>query len=79
MGLQLIRRETCGLCELAADILVALGVDEVQTRYLEDDPGLEVAYGWRIPVLRLDKTGRELDWPFDAVKVRDFLARTSGA
>ena len=69
MGLQLIRRETCGLCELAAEILVAVGADEVQTRYLEDDPGLEVVYGWRIPVLRLDKTGRELDWPFDAVKI----------
>jgi hypothetical protein len=31
------------------------------------------AYGLRIPVLRRVDTGEELDWPFDAAQVVNFL------
>ena len=73
MSLVLIRRETCGLCELAVGILDTIGRSDVEQRYLEDDATLETQYGWRIPVLRDDATGRELDWPFDHLKVVAFL------
>ena len=73
MSLVLIRRETCGLCELAVGILETIGQHGVEQRYLEDDPALETQYGWRIPVLRDTASGRELDWPFDGVKVSAFL------
>lgn len=73
MELELIRRETCGLCELAEDVLRQAGVVEVSARYLEDEAALEAIYGWRIPVLRDAARGTELDWPFDAPKVRAFL------
>ena len=36
-------------------------------------PALEAAYGARVPVLRREDTGAELDWPFDADAVRRFL------
>jgi len=75
MGIVLIRRETCGLCELAVGLLAEVGMNAVPERYLEDDVALESTYGWRIPVLRDDVTGRELDWPFDAPGVLGFLGR----
>lgn len=73
MAIVLIRRETCGLCELAVGVLAEVGMNAVPERYLEDDVVLESTYGWRIPVLRDDVSGRELDWPFDAPRVLGFL------
>lgn len=49
-----------------------LAVDPTDTRYVDDDDALESAYGWHVPVLRR-ADGRELRWPFDAVKLRAFL------
>jgi hypothetical protein len=34
---------------------------------------LEALYGERVPVLRCDDSGRELNWPFDAAAVKRFL------
>lgn len=72
-SVQLIRRENCGLCMLAADLLAQIPALGVQERYLEDDPELADHYGWRIPVVRIGANDRELDWPFDLVKLQEFL------
>ncbi|AVP97471.1 NrdH-redoxin [Ahniella affigens] len=70
---QLIRRENCGLCVLAQDILAQIPELQVIERYLEDDPELVDQYGWRIPVVRIADLNRELDWPFDLIKLQAFL------
>lgn len=70
--LRLYRRETCSLCSLAEAVLTELGI-EAEMRYLEDDAAWEQRYGWRIPVVLRTDTGAELDWPFDALKLRRFL------
>ena len=41
---------------------------------LDGDDALEARYGERIPVLRDETHGRELDWPFDADAVQRWLA-----
>ena len=58
------------------DRLTGPGV-EVVHRNIEDDLGLIRRYGDRVPVLfRLD-TRAELGWPFDAERVRAFVAPAS--
>jgi hypothetical protein len=57
---------------LALAVLNDVGA-AAEVLYLEDDAELEQRYGWRIPVLRRMDTGAELDWPFDAWKLRRFL------
>jgi hypothetical protein len=42
--------------------------------FIDGDEGLEARYGVRVPVLRDDARGTELDWPFDARSLRDWLA-----
>lgn len=70
---QLLRRESCGLCELALALLAEVPEWQIDERYLEDDAALADQYGWRIPVVRLPDQARELDWPFDAIKLKHFL------
>ena len=41
--------------------------------WIDGDIGLEALYGSRVPVLRREDTGAELDWPFDAPRLRVFL------
>ena len=70
---ELIRRERCSLCDMAQAICDELGAAPSDTRYVDDDDALETRYGWHVPVLlRADR--EELRWPFDAQKVRRFLA-----
>jgi len=73
MPLTLYRRDRCALCDLAASLLAARGRVPDQVCFLEDDASAEQRYGWRIPVLRRGDTGAELDWPFDAYKLGQFL------
>jgi hypothetical protein len=47
------------------------GVRDFESVYIDGDAALEKAYGIRVPVLRLEE--RELDWPFDAERVRQWL------
>ncbi|HGM6772336.1 thioredoxin family protein [Stenotrophomonas maltophilia] len=47
---------------------------EFESVFLDDHPALEAHYGARVPVLRDEAGGRELDWPFDAARVRAWLA-----
>ena len=67
----------CHLCERAIELLRSmpelsqLTVDEVDISC--DAPLLE-RYGRRIPVLARATSGRELDWPFNADDVIEWLA-----
>ena len=74
MRLTLIQRDECELCDQAWERLALAGVADFDPLWIDDDFGLEARYGERIPVLRREDSGAELDWPFDADAVRRFLA-----
>lgn len=73
MRLILYQRDDCHLCDLALDVLAQARAPEFSSVFIDDDAELEVRYGERVPVLRDDASGRELNWPFDAVAVRDWV------
>ena len=75
MKLTLIQRDECHLCDQAWECLAGAGVPDFDPLWIDDDLGLQARYGERIPVLRREDTGAELDWPFDAAAVRAFVAR----
>jgi hypothetical protein len=75
MKLTLIQRDQCHLCDLAWESLAAAGVADFDPLWIDDDIGLQARYGERIPVLRREDTGAELDWPFDGGAVLAFIAR----
>ena len=67
--------DACHLCEQAEALLapwvgqgLLVAVDDIA----ESDE-LFARYGERIPVLRRADTGAELDWPFDAAGLAEFL------
>ncbi|WP_417565535.1 glutaredoxin family protein [Marinobacter sp.] len=66
----------CHLCELAEALLVntsmpkPIPVDVVDIAQSEE---LVERYGTRIPVLRRNDTGVELDWPFTRDELLTFL------
>ncbi|HUH38296.1 MAG TPA: glutaredoxin family protein [Spongiibacteraceae bacterium] len=71
----------CHLCELA-DVLVSEGIPPGQQlcqRDIADDADLLARYALRIPVLVCEATGRELDWPFDAVQLQVWLRARAGS
>jgi len=76
-SLELLGTEGCHLCDVAADLLVAhlnpSDCEVYQVDIAEED--LIDTYGLRIPVLRDTRTGLELDWPFDAAMLTDYLYR----
>jgi hypothetical protein len=69
----LYQRDDCHLCDLALAVLAEARAPDVESIWIDDDAALEVPYGTRVPVLRDDASGRELDWPFDAAAVRALL------
>ena len=71
--LKLFQRDDCPLCDAALDVLAQARVPEFETVWIDGDAGLEARYGSRVPVLRDEVRGVELDWPFDAAAVREFL------
>ena len=73
MELILYQRDTCHLCDLALAVLADARVPEFDSVFIDDDDALEARYGLRVPVLRDSARNIELDWPFDARKLRDFL------
>jgi hypothetical protein len=73
MRLTLFQRDHCHLCDEAYEVLVAAGVPDFDPIWIDGDARLEAIYGTRIPVLRREDNGAELDWPFDAVQAREFL------
>ena len=73
MRLSLYQRDDCHLCDLALDELARARTPEFESVWIDDDAQLEARYGLRVPVLRDEDSGRELDWPFDAGSVASFL------
>jgi hypothetical protein len=67
----------CHLCEQAARILDEFCADNPAIQTVYNDIATETAlidrYGSRIPVVRSDASGAELDWPFDAPTLTSFL------
>jgi hypothetical protein len=66
MNLILYQRDDCHLCDLALEALAAAKVPEFESVFIDGDNALESRYGTRVPVLRNDLTGVEVDWPFAA-------------
>ena len=77
MPLILYQRDDCPLCDQALAVLADARAPEFDSVWIDDDDALEALYGHRVPVLRDDADGRELDWPFDARTVQSFLAAAS--
>lgn len=73
MRLILYQRDDCHLCDEALAVLASARAPDFESVFIDDDAALAANYGERIPVLRDDDTRRELDWPFDELRVRDFL------
>ena len=74
MALILYQRDHCHLCDLALGELAQARVPEFESVFIDGDDALAARYGLRMPVLRDDARDIELDWPFDAEKLRGFLA-----
>jgi len=73
MRLMLFQRDDCRLCDLAIDVLAQARVPDFSSVFIDDDADLESRYGERVPVLRDEDSGRELDWPFDADRLRAWI------
>ena len=73
MRLILFQRDDCQLCDLALDLLAQVRAPEFESVFIDGDDALEARYGERVPVLRDEDDGRELDWPFEAAQLRDWL------
>ena len=69
MALILYQRDHCHLCDLALEVLARARVPEFESVFIDGDDALEARYGLRVPVLRDDASGMELDWPFDAERL----------
>lgn len=70
MHLKLYVTAGCHLCEQAHAVLLQAGLgDAVEQVEIGYDAQLAERYGWRIPVLRIEPGGNELDWPFGAEQV----------
>lgn len=66
----------CHLCELAESLLVNTPMPEpipVDVVDIAQSEKLVEQYGTRIPVLRRNDTGAELDWPFTQDQLLTFL------
>ncbi|KRW62174.1 glutaredoxin family protein [Pseudomonas sp. TTU2014-080ASC] len=68
----------CHLCEVAEAVLMPFAERGLLVELIdiaEQEQWVE-AYGLRIPVLRRLDTGAELNWPFAAEQVVEFLQTT---
>jgi len=75
MRLILYQRDDCHLCDLALDMLARARVPEFESVFIDDDTDLEQRYGERVPVLRDDDSGAEVDWPFNEAAIMGLAAR----
>ncbi len=64
----------CHLCDAAAAILNKLAVELFTVVEITDNEQLLLTYGTRIPVLRREDNCAELDWPFNAQDIVQFLS-----
>ena len=74
MRLTLYQRDDCHLCDLALAVLAQARAPDFSSVFIDADALLEARYGERVPVLREDVSGRELNWPFDAQTLRAWLS-----
>lgn len=74
MRLTLFQRDDCPLCDQALAVLAAAMVPDFETVWIDDDGALEERYGARVPVLRRNSDGAELDWPFAQQALGRFVA-----
>ncbi len=72
-SLILYQRDDCHLCDLALEVLTTARVADFESVFIEADAYLEARYGQRVPVLRNDATGDEIDWPFSTEAVSTLL------
>ena len=79
MILVLYQRDDCHLCDLAIDVLADARVPDFSSVFIDNDNALEARYGERVPVLREELSGRELNWPFDAPAVVAFVQAAASA
>lgn len=73
MALILFQRDYCHLCDQALAVMAEARAPDFDSVFIDDDSALEARYGLRVPVLRDDARGIELDWPFDAAAVRALI------
>lgn len=78
MQLTLFQRDDCPLCDQALAVLAEAVVPDFRTVWIDDDDALEARYGMRVPVLRRDTDGAELDWPFAQQSLRRFVGSVTG-
>jgi len=73
--LTLYGTSACHLCDAALAELAPLQANDVQVRELDitESEQLMERYQLRIPVLRREDTGAELDYPFDLNRLLDWL------
>jgi len=76
MGLIFYTTSHCHLCELAERVMMTTPLPtavEVEAVDIAESAALIERYGERIPVLQRSDSGAELDWPFDATSLQQFL------
>lgn len=73
----LFQRDDCHLCDLALAVLAEARLSSFESVFIDEDPRLEAKFGTRVPVLREDASGTELDWPFEVGAVAALHAGAS--
>ena len=63
----------CHLCDNAIAILNELAISTFTIVEITESEALLIAYGTRIPVLQRDDNKAELNWPFNAQDIVQFL------
>ena len=80
MSFVLLGTEGCHLCDDAAAVIVAAvqgaQIDIYQEDIADSASAVEI-YGTRIPVLKNEVTGAELDWPFGPDDVQRFIRESA--
>lgn len=77
MALVLYSTDGCHLCELAQQVIldVAQHIEiEVYVEDIAESEQLVGQYGTRIPVIKDEQNGRELNWPFNQQELVAWLA-----
>lgn len=74
MALILYQRDDCPLCDRALAVLAQARIPDFDSVWIDGDDVLERRYGARVPVLRDEASGTELDWPFGEGELRAFAS-----
>lgn len=65
----LYQRDDCHLCDLALAVLAEARLETFESVFIDESQMLEARFGSRVPVLRDEASGTELDWPFEVSTV----------